>query len=209
MIENLAKSEDPQNTSINIFFEKIKFLNPSDKIQHQEIYSEIIEQILSSGYRPSDSGEVFSTLNNSSNLCRNESLEKVLKLINGDLDIKIKSFGDELNLNSCKVMGGQGFRVAMTEGFGGAVLGNKIQVVLTFDPKHVTSRREAKATDEIYKTKPNTTQVSLQIGGEIKSQDVEMISIRIPKILVGQDFMTEEEMDTEDSRFIVRHFIKE
>lgn len=119
-------------------------LSIKDINAHQKVYSKIIDQIYLAGYKKSDGGEVFSILNNPNNLCRNENLEKVLKLIDGQSDIKIKSFDNELNLNSCKVMGGQGFRIAMTEGFGGAALGNKIQVVLTFNPKHIVNKKEAK-----------------------------------------------------------------
>ena len=183
-------------------------LGIKDVDAHQKVYSKIIDQIFMSGYKKSDAEEVFLILNNPTNLCRNENLEKVLKLINGESNIKIKSFGNELNLNSCKVMGGQGFRTAMIEGFSGSALGNKIQVVITFDPKHIISKREARVSDEISTTKPETAKVSLQIEGEIKEEDVQMISIRIPKVLINEDFMTEEELENEENNFITRHYTK-
>ena len=205
MKENMAANAN--SLSQNSFPAKFKSLSAKDILSHEEVYTEVIDRVALSGYREADSGEVFSVLNDYDNLCRNENLEKVLDLIGGISSIKIKSFDNDLNLNSCKVMNGQGFRIAMIEGFGGASLGNKLQVVMTFKPNNITNKKQASASDEIYKTKPDTAKVSLQIEGEIKKEDVEMISIRIPKVLISEDYMTEEEFENEESKFIIRHYI--
>lgn len=35
-----------------------------------------------------------------------------------------------------------------------------------------------------------------------------MVSIRIPKVLINEDFMTEEESENEENKFIIRHYIR-
>jgi hypothetical protein len=187
---------------------RFQTLNITDKEKHQELYFEIMQDMQIYGYEKLEPSQVFSILNDSKNLCRNENLEKVISLIGDNSDIKIKKYDNDLNLNSCKVGGGAGFRVAMIEGFGASQIGNKMQTVITFNPKNITNKKEARPSDEVYKMKLDTAKVSLQIEGVIKKDDIEMISIRIPKILVTEDFMTEEECENPDTKFIVRHFGK-
>lgn len=110
----------------------------------------------------------------------------------------------------CIMASGEGFRVAMEEGFSGEDVGNAVKAVMTFRGSHLSSRDSVSRDAELWQTKPKTAQVSLIGEGEVALDDIVMISFRFPSHLFPEELLTDEETERLESGekvpFIVRHY---
>ena len=182
----------------------------SVKLDEKEKYLDLVEKLedeLSlAGYTKADTHDLNAVFNDSSLLCRNEKLSKILDLVSKKTPIHISKYSEDLNLNACHINRGEGFRVALEEGFGGMDINNKLQIVLSFSPENIREKRSAPVENPIWQTKPRTAKNSIQINGDIKFEDIRLISIRIPKSLLPSYYLENYEGNPE-TNFIVRHYI--
>lgn len=148
-------------------------------------------------------------LNNNSLFCRSEAFGLVLDLIAEERAINIEN--DDNHANMCKMFSGEGFKVAMQEGFSGSDVGSLVKTVLVFKGDNLNSQKQIAVDNELWDLKPNTAQMSLSGSGQIAADDVEMVSFRLPVNFFPEHLLTAQEQDSleeQNIKFIVRHYIK-
>lgn len=202
-----TQSGNPSTTK-NSLLEQIKSITTNNKDKYIEFISDLEKALSDSVFEEVTANEIKKEIFDNSNImCRNESVQKVFDIIEGkSKEIKLRNFGEELNLNACAINGGAGMRIALEEGFGGRDVDNKIQTVISFDSSKL-EKRSAPKENEIWKTKPATAVNSYQISGVINDSDIRMITLRIPTALLTEEYLEDNEINPE-SKFIVKHFYK-
>jgi hypothetical protein len=160
------------------------------------------------GFEFAGTNEVRRIFDSHDLLCRNEALSNVLMLINDGTVIEVEP--DSGYANMCSMSGSQGFTTAMQEGFSEREVDGKIKTVITFDSTHLAISALDKE-DPLWHTKPDTARVSKNGRGSISLPNLKMISLRFPTNMFPEENMTTEEAERYESneiRFIVRHYIK-
>lgn len=186
------------------------FKNLVDHVENKEPAFNNLEEILfNNGFMLALHEDVSSVLNDNSLICRSEEFGLVLDLIAEEKPINIEN-GDG-HANMCKMFSGDGFRIAMQEGFSGRDVGGLVKTVLVFRGNSLKSQKKITLNDQLWELKPETAQVSLAGSGQIELDDIEMISFRLPVTFFPENLLTEQEQDlleNQNIKFIVRHYIK-
>ena len=180
----------------------------SETVEDSDIFSNLEKSLDKGGFSLASETRVSQIFNSNSLVCRSESFSKVMDLV---LEQKSIILTNDEHANMCNVAHGEGFRVAMTEGFSGEEVGGAVKVVLTFQKYNLDSSEQVKQDDDLWFTKPNTAKVSLIGKGQINIEDLEMISFRFPVRFYPENLLTDSEKERlEDGgvSFIVRHYIK-
>ncbi len=183
-------------------------LNGLDNDEQAVIFEHLEEDLAQNEFSLATATDLGDVFYNNSLLCRSETFSSVMDLILDGKPLVIS--GNEGDANMCLMAGGEGFKVAMTEGFSGKDVDAAVKVVMTFRSDHLKSRHPITLDKELWKTKPDTARVSLSGDGEITHDDIEMISFRFPVRFFPEKLLTETEQDQlEESgiKFIVRHYI--
>lgn len=175
----------------------------------ESIFSQLENTLEKCGFNLADTNSLSEIFNESHLVCRSESFTKVIDLISENKTIEIHDTSGEANM--CSMSSADGYRTAMVEGFSGKDVSNRVKVVITFSPNHVSTERISKDSS-LWELKPKTAEVSLSGKGKIDSEDIEMVSFRFPASYYPEGFLSESEKDSLDEneiQFIVRHYIKE
>lgn len=173
-----------------------------------ELFLEIEQVLQGSGFALAGEPAVKSIMEDSSLYCRSESFTKVMELLLKEQTIDVRN--DSTGANMCVMASGEGFRIAMIEGFSGADVGNRVKTVITFEGTHLTKHEHIDSDNELWRVKPDTARVSLEGSGTIAVVDLKMVSFRYPVHFFPSELLTEKEKeDLEDNKisFIVRHYI--
>ena len=167
-------------------------------------YLELEEGLNISGFSLVERGELNRIFNNQNLVCRSENFGNVLDLILKNKTIEIKNFGGEANM--CSMMSGQGFKIALQEGFSGREVGGIIKVVITFKPDNLVKKTKVEKDSHLWAAKSETAEVSLVGNGFVKKEDLEMVSFRLPKKYFPENLLSEEEIENDNILFIIRHY---
>ena len=185
-----------------------KELVSSENTADSEVFKDLEESLSSEGFSLASEASVSSILNSNSLVCRSQSFDGAMDLILDKQPIDL--INRHSHANMCVMASGEGFRVAMTEGFSSKDVGGVVKVVLTFRESHLDSSKKIPHDDDLWVTKPDTAKVSLVGKGEITIEDLEMISFRFPVRFYPEELLTDSEkerLDNEEISFIVRHYI--
>lgn len=139
---------------------------------------------------------------------RSESFTKVLDMILEDEPISLQSKGGDANM--CAMASALGFTIAMEEGFSGKDVKGMVKVVVSFNPSHIESEHPIPPSHDLWRTKPDTAEVSLSGSGTIHNEDIRMVSFRFPIKYFPEHLLTEHEQERLDDAkisFVVRHYI--
>lgn len=169
-------------------------------------FVELEQKLENAGFSLADQQTVFELLHDNQLLCRSENFSRVLDLILTHIPIEIQN---KNYANMCTMSESAGYRVAMAEGFSGKDVGSAVKTVLTFSGNSIENHGHLPTTDDLWKLKPNTAEVSIIGSGTINHDDVKMVSFRFPIALYPEDKLTEQErelLDDEAIHFIVRHY---
>ena len=172
------------------------------------VFQDFERELNGHGFELGVNEQVASLFGRSGLICRNENFTKVMELITEGKPIDI--LNRKYQANMCTVAGGEGFRIAMSEGFSGEDVGGVVRAVITFKGDHLTERDTLPSDAEMWKTKPRTAQVSFPARGQVTYDDVEMVSFRFPLSMYPEPMLSEEErqmLEEEGVHFIVRHYI--
>jgi len=186
-----------------------KLVMNMNESNHSSIFQEIEEDMKESGFCLAETNDVVKIFQQQDLFCRSESFEKIIDALVVNQDIDIANYGNEANM--CIMASGQGFRIAMTEGFSGKEVGAKVKVVIVFRKSDLLSIQSIEKDSALWDAKRETAEVSLQGKGKILSEDIKMVSFRFPIKYFPKNLLTEEEQDKLDDdkiSFIVRHYIK-
>jgi hypothetical protein len=170
-------------------------------------FSHLESELFEAGFTRAAQGEVTQIFENGSLFCRSEAFSRVIDLLLEEAPIPIV---DKQRANMCMMASGNGFRVAMQEGFSGKDVDGMVKTVITFTPIHLTTKSKIDRENTLWNTKPQTAEVSLAGGGEIFSEDVMMVSFRFPIHHFPEDTLSQserEQLEESGMRFIVRHYI--
>ncbi len=174
------------------------------------VFNELETTLRESGYLLANEGEVTTLLNNPALVCRSENFSRVMTLLEEHTPLQIVNNHSKPNM--CAMGLGAGFRIAMTEGFSGKEVGGAVKVVVVFNRDHLDTHARVPNEYDIWKTKPETAQVSLIGAGTISPEDIQMLSFRFPICIFPESLLTEperERLEEENIYFIVRHYIPE
>ncbi len=205
MFEGISMNKVPESARLTERFKK----RVSQEIPDDGVFEELEADLESVGFSLADAQEVVAIFSDQRLLCRSESFEKVMGLIMRERKIDIVNLENEANM--CVVLSGQGFRVAMTEGFSGKEVGGAVKAVITFQGIHLTTKNQLGKDSRLWEEKPQTAKVSLSGSGTIDPFDVRMVSFRFPVRMFPREMLSEEELgflDEEKISFIVRHYIR-
>ena len=178
------------------------------KSQSGYVFEKLEESLLSENFRLADTIDLTPIFYDSSLICRSESFTKTLDLLQEEKPIVV--LNEEGQANMCAMLSGDGFKIAMTEGFSGKEVGDVVKTVITFRGAHLVSRSPIETDNELWERKPKTAEVSLVGKGEITLDDIEMVSFRFPIHMFPDEKLTEterEQLDDAGIKFIVRHYI--
>lgn len=204
MFENISQPNKKHPTE---YFQALA-QDLENKSLENEAITGLEDTLFKNDFTVAGSIEAGDVLRSEKLFCRSEQFTKVLDLIELDQPIVIEN-KDSL-ANMCTVSAGSGFRVAMLEGFSGKDVGGLVKVVVTFSGEHLTEHAPLAKDDELWQTKQETASVSLIGRGEVRKEDVEMISFRFPVGHYPEHMLTEEEKDRLEEvgvQFIVRHYV--
>ena len=179
--------------------------NSTEK-QQTEAYQNLESILRMSGFSNASQEEVYRCLQDSALLCRSEKFSRVIDLIANNVPIEVKN--KDARPNMCYSMSGKGFRVAMNEGFSGKDVAGLIKSVIMFKQEAITEKENIPKDSPLWETKRETAEVSFAGSGEIKKDDVRMISFRMPKKFFPNELLTEEEDENKVLPFIVRHYLQ-
>ncbi|HEU4677372.1 MAG TPA: hypothetical protein VFS75_01485 [Candidatus Paceibacterota bacterium] len=174
------------------------------------VFKELERTLEEHGFALASAEDVALLFSENSLLCRNENFTRVMDLLIDGTPIAVRN--REYQANMCIVAGGEGFRVAMSEGFSGEDVGGVVRTVVTFRGRHLSSRDTIPHDAELWALKPKTAQVSIAARGEIPLDDIEMVSFRFPTEYFPEELLTDDERERLNEagiRFIVRHYIPE
>jgi hypothetical protein len=172
-------------------------------------FEELEDTLIKEGYELGDNNSISEILHNNSLLCRSENFTKVIDLISNNETINLQPENGDANM--CRMSSSQGYRIAMTEGFSGHDVGNKVKVVISVQSTHI-SQDEIPRDSDLWENKPKTAEVSISGKGQIFSKDIEMVSFRFPINYFPESMLSETEkisLEEQEIKFIVRHYIKE
>lgn len=207
----INQNQTPENVSHLVqSFASLRYKTNLDQDGPEQIdnaYEELVNALESSGFELGQPNTTSSIFNNPLLICRSEHFNRVINLVLNKRDIQIKKSDQSDEANMCHMRSGDGFRIAMQEGFSGKDVNGVIKTVMTFKPSHLTKQENVKSNSSLYTTKPETAKVSLLGEGLVIPDDIEMISFRLPKDRFPEHLLTEREQD-KDVAFIVRHYIK-
>lgn len=188
--------------------EDIRNLEP-EIINETEIFNTLENMLNAEGLQLATTPEVVKIFNETDIICRNESLTQTLKLIHTHTPITILNRNKHANM--CRISFGNGFRVAMSEGFSGKEVGGKMNVVISFRDTNLVTKTNILPTDSLWELKPNTAKVSIVGSGIISFDDIQMVSFKFPVHLFPSRLLTVDEVDLLDEEkihSIVRHYIR-
>lgn len=204
MFENVSQPNKKHPTE---YFQALS-QDLENKALEDEAVTNLEKTLFKSDYTIAGSVEVAEVLSSEKLFCRSEQFTKVLDLIELDEPIAIENRDGLANI--CTISAGSGFKVAMLEGFSGKDVGGLVKAVVTFSGEHLTEHASISKDDELWQTKHDTASVSLIGRGEIKKEDVEMVSFRFPVQHFPEQMLTEEEKDRLEEvgvQFVVRHYV--
>lgn len=179
------------------------------KTKDQHVFEELEDDLEQAKFSLAETGQVFEIMHNRNFLCRSESFEKVMNLLMRQADIQVVNHQNDANM--CVMAGGDGFRVAMTEGFSGKDVNGLIKTVITFRGEHLVSAKPIERESPLWESKKKTAEVSLSGRGVIIAEDIEMVSFRFPVQLFPKELLNEDEverLDDEKIFFVVRHYVR-
>lgn len=205
-MESFEKSPKIHTENEQTLASKFNELTPNTN--ESLVFRELEEILINKGYEPGDNNHVSEILHDNSLMCRSENFSKVIELVEEDSAIELPN--ERHDANMCTMSSASGYKTAMTEGFSGADVGNKVKVVISFHGDHISQSPIPKDSD-LWQLKPQTAEVSVSGEGEIQKEDIEMISLRFPVHYFPEKLLTEDEKDDleeQDIHFIVRHYIK-
>ena len=175
-----------------------------------EVFRNMERLLEDDGFSLSSNTETAQVLGDNSLFCRNESFSKVIDVLQGEDSVNIS--GNHGEANMCKMLSGDGFKTAMTEGFAGADVNNHVKAVISFEGHSLDSIDDIPKDSELWDRKPKTAQTSVTGSGVVSSDDIRMISLRFPVNFFPHKLMSDDELDLLEENqigFIVRHYVKE
>ncbi len=181
---------------------------PDDFGKEPAVFENLEEILSDNSFMLAHAENVFEVFNNNALKCRSESFSKVIDVLDREEIISLENTDNHANM--CIMASGEGFRIAMMEGFGGKDVGNIVKTVIVFDGEHLETNEPISPENEMWNTKPKTAQVSLAGSGEITREDIKMISFRFPIKYFPSSHLSDSERELlEDQKieFIVRHYI--
>jgi hypothetical protein len=203
-----AKESDAGNVSKSVFFAQ-RFAKLSEsRVVDATIFEELERTLTEKNFNLAPHSEVAKIFNDNSLLCRSENFSRTIDLLTDHHTLVIEN--DDSHANMCTMMSGQGFRIAMMEGFSGKDVKNNVKTVITFSGDHISDRHHVPSNDSLWETKPDTATVSVVGKGQIEYSDITMVSFRFPIHIFPSALLTEEEKDAleeKKTRFIVRHYV--
>ncbi len=206
-IHRSNKISSPENATANLSNGFRKLLS-SESFDDSEVFNYLEENLSQAGFSLANETSVSSILNSNSLICRSESFNEAIDLILASEPIEL--INEDNHANMCVMAYGEGFKVAMNEGFSGQEVGGVVKVVLTFHKTHLDSSKQIPSDDNLWLTKPNTAELSLAGKGEIALDDLVMVSFRFPVRFYPEELLTDSEqerLDDAEIKFIVRHYI--
>ncbi len=174
----------------------------------EKTFADLEQSLNEAGFEYATETELSNILTEHSTLCRSESFSKVMDLVLNHTPISLRDPEGEANM--CRIASGDGFKIALLEGFSGNDVANTVKTVITFRGDHLSSHTPITKDSSMWETKPETARVSVSGEGEIHPDDVVMVSFRIPTKLFPDHLHTETERELlEDDKiaFITRHFV--
>lgn len=206
MKEIFQQPEQPNEAArLAEVFKEMSFRKTKDQHAFEELEDDL-EQV---GFSLAETNRVFEIMHDRNLLCRSESFEKVMDSLMRHKDIQVANHKN--NANMCVMAGGDGFRIAMTEGFSGKDVNGMIKTVIAFRGDHLVSAEPLGRESPLWESKKETADVSLHGRGTIASGDIEMVSFRFPVQFFPEELLTEDEterFDDEKMAFVVRHYIR-
>jgi hypothetical protein len=170
-------------------------------------FTELESALTQAGFTVADTLAVQEVFNNPTLFCRSENFSKTMDLILDQTPLTIENSDNHANM--CTMSAATGYKIAMSEGFSGKDVGGVVKVVITFESTHITNHAHIDATDDLWKFKPQTAEVSIAGSGQIYPEDIAMISFRFPIHFYPEDKLSESEkelLDEEKISFVVRHY---
>lgn len=172
------------------------------------VFKNLEEDLLNENFQLTEGSVVADIFHTPSLICRSESFTRVIDLLIDKTPITINGSPDEANM--CKIFSGEGFKIAMAEGFSGKDVNGMVKVVMTFANTHLEHTDSISKTNSLWQTKPDTAEVSLSGSGQVLPEDIRMVSFRFPINYFPTELLTEDEQEQLEERsikFIVRHYI--
>ncbi len=180
----------------------------SNTAEKEKTFEELEAVLGNSGFELATTESVREVFENQMLMTRSENFTRVLDLVTNKTPIFLENV--EKQANMCKMVSGQGFRVAMTEGFSGSDVGGVVKTVISFSGDHLNQTEPIDKDNDLWRTKPNTAKVSLAGNGTIEAEDLEMVSFRFPVHMFPENMLTDDEKDAleeEGIKFVVRHYL--
>lgn len=203
-MENFENYHDKKSDRLTEGFRELRY---AENVE-QSIFNGLEEVLTESNFKLADTTDLSEIFYNNTLICRSESLSRVTDLLTEDAPLVLVN--EDTCANMCSMTSGDGFKVAMTEGFSTRDVAGVVKTVITFRGTHLTSREHVSSTDPLWEMKPETARVSLVGRGEVHLDDIAMISFRFPVHLFPQEKITEterENLEVGGIQFIVRHYI--
>ena len=179
-----------------------------EKLDHT-VFAELESALAQAGFTVADTIAVQEVFNNQTLLCRSENFSKTMDLIFDHTPLSIENSDNHANM--CTMSAATGYKVAMSEGFSGKDVEGIVKVVISFESTHITNHGHLSSTDDLWKFKPQTAEVSIAGSGQIYPEEIAMISFRFPIHYYPDDMLSEAEQDLLDEEkisFVVRHYIQ-
>ncbi len=173
------------------------------------VFEHLEEDLIDAGFMLAEKPVVAEILYNPSLRTRSELFTHAVDLILEEIPITLQSKQGDANM--CIMASSQGFSTAMQEGFSGKDVEGMVKVVISFAPTHLRTEHTIPLTHDLWRTKPDTAQVSRSGEGTIQPEDVQLISFRFPIGHFPERLLTKEEQERlEDARisFVVRHYAR-
>ncbi len=180
-------------------------LNPSESVT---VFEHLEEDLANAGFVLAKESELSQIFFDHTLRTRSESFTKVLNVLLEDEPISLQSKDGDANM--CAMASASGFTIAMEEGFSGKDVKGMVKVVVSFNPAHIESEHPIPPSNDLWRTKPDTAEVSLSGSGMIHNEDIRMVSFRFPIRYFPEDLLTEHEQERlVDAKisFVVRHYI--
>lgn len=174
----------------------------------QSVFNNLEETLTEVGFSLGDTSDVLGVIYDDTLVCRSESFTRTLSALDQGNNIELSNQKNRANM--CIMASGKGFKTAMQEGFSGKDVGGVVKVVISFAPQHLDTKTLVNKDDDLWRTKPETAQVSLVGNGLIELEDIKMISFRFPVKYFPENLLSEDEKNQHEEDkigFIVRHYL--